>query len=103
MCLAVPMRVLVTDGAFATCVGRQGEETIDVRLVGPVRPGDHVLAFLGAAREVVDAEEARRIDAALDALDATREGRPVDLAACFPDLAGREPELPAFLRGKEHA
>src|SRR5512142_1577844 len=97
MCLAIPMRVLATDGAFATCVGRAGEERIDVRLVDEVRPGDFVLAFLGAARQVVDAGEAARIEAALDALEAAREGRPIDVAACFADLE-REPELPEFLR-----
>ncbi|MFO0584658.1 MAG: HypC/HybG/HupF family hydrogenase formation chaperone [Anaeromyxobacter sp.] len=102
MCLAVPMRVVSVAGPRATCEGRNGLVDVDTLLCGPVAPGDWVLTFLGGAREVVSAEEAARVDAALDALEAIRDGRPPDLDACFADLVGREPELPEHLRQKEN-
>ena len=46
---------------------------------------------------MLDPEEARLIDDALDGLAAAMEGRNVD--AMFADLVGREPELPEHLRG----
>lgn len=102
MCLSVPMRVVSVEGLRATCTGRNGTVDVDTLLAGPVAAGDWVLTFLGAAREVVSAEEAARVDAALDALEAIRDGRPPDLEACFADLVGREPTLPAHLLEKEH-
>ncbi|EGQ61862.1 hypothetical protein GGI1_09398, partial [Acidithiobacillus sp. GGI-221] len=59
--------------------------------------GTWVLAFIGAAREVLDEDEAQRISRALDALAAAMAGEAVD-DALFPDLAGREPMLPEHLR-----
>jgi hydrogenase expression/formation protein HypC len=99
MCLGIPMQVLAVTGVSATCRGRQGTQQIDVALLGTVAPGEWLLTFLGAARSRLDADEAVRIDRALDALEAIEAGQPVDVARYFADLVAREPELPAHLRG----
>ncbi len=96
MCLGIPMRVLAGSEFTARCAGRHGEADIDLLLVGPQPPGTWLLTFLGAAREVIDAERAALVDAALDAVDAAGQGSS-DFAAFFADL-DREPQLPAFLR-----
>jgi hydrogenase expression/formation protein HypC len=99
MCLGIPMQVVTVEGVAATCRGRQGTECIDVALIAPVTPGEWLLTFLGAARSRLDADEAARIDRALDALEAIERGQPVDIASYFADLVAREPELPEHLRG----
>jgi hydrogenase expression/formation protein HypC len=99
MCLGIPMQVVAVEGAAATCRGRQGAQRIDIALLDKVAPGEWLLTFLGAARARLEADEAVRIDRALDALEAIAGGQPVDVASYFADLVGREPELPAHLRG----
>jgi hydrogenase expression/formation protein HypC len=99
MCLGIPMQVVAVEGVAATCRGRQGVQRIDVALLPPVAPGDWLLTFLGAARSRLEADEAARIDRALDALEAIEGGQQVDVASYFADLVAREPELPAHLRG----
>lgn len=96
MCLGVPMKVLSCSGLIADCSGRSGMSRIDLALVGSQPPGTWLLSFLGAAREVIDAERARVVGAALDALDALQDGQ-TDLAGFFADL-DREPQLPDFLK-----
>lgn len=96
MCLGIPMEVLDCGEHRARCRGRQGEAVIDLALVGPQPPGTWLLTFLGAAREVIDAERAAAIDSALAALEAAEAGA-TDFGAFFADL-DREPQLPDFLR-----
>lgn len=100
MCLAIPMQVLRMEGQMALCTGRNGEAHLDTLLTGPLQAGQWVLSFLGTAREVVGESEARKIDDALDALDALLAGEMPDLDSHFADLVEREPQLPDFLRGK---
>lgn len=99
MCLGIPMQVVAVEGVAARCRGRQGVVDIDVALVAPVAAGDWLLTFLGAARSRLEADEAASIDRALDALEAIQGGQSVDVSHYFADLVGREPELPAHLRG----
>lgn len=99
MCLAIPMQVLRMEGTTAICAGRNGEARLDTLLCGPLEPGQWVLGFLGAVREVIDEERARLIGEALDALEGLLSGKTVDLDAHFADLAGRAPQLPAHLQG----
>lgn len=99
MCLGIPMQVVEPGEHRARCAGRGGEAVIDLALVGPQAPGAWLLTFLDAAREVIDAERAMAIGAALDALDAAGAGA-TDFDAFFADL-NREPQLPDFLR-KDH-
>jgi len=98
MCIATPMRVLASRPGSATCIDRHGvEATIDLALVGPVAEGAWLLTFQGSAREIVDAERAQQIDLALGALEAALRGDLSAIDAAFPDLVGREPQLPDFL------
>lgn len=102
MCIGIPMRVVECQGLTALCEGRGGRRSLDLALVGEQPPGTWLLAFLDAAREVIGADAARLIDAALDGLDAALNGGTdldARLDACFADLIGREPQLPEHLRG----
>jgi hydrogenase expression/formation protein HypC len=92
------MRVIECHGYVAHCHGRGGPRQIDLALVGEQPPGTWLLCFIDAAREVIDAESAARIDAALDGLEAVMGGE-TDIAAHFADLFERTPELPPHLRG----
>ena len=93
MCLGIPVQIVEADGI----VGRSGDGTpIDLSLTGPVAPGTWVLTFLGAAREVLDEDEAMKIAAALDGLRSLMAGG--DLGDAFADLEARTPELPPHLR-----
>ena len=94
------MQVVAVDGNAATCRGRHGQELVDVSLLAPVACGEWLLTWLGAARSRLPADEAARIDQALDALAAIERGETIDVAAYFADLVDREPELPEHLRGQ---
>ena len=96
MCLGVPMQILSVDGIAGWATDGQAETLIDLSLTGPLRPGDWVLTFLGAAREVIDAETAARIAAALDGLRAIMAGG--DAGDAFADLETRSPQLPPHLQ-----
>ena len=99
MCLAIPMEVLRVEGLQAWCRDRDGSEVVvDTILTGPVNPGQWLLVFLGAAREIVSAEDAAKVSAAIDALDAALVGDTDRINAAFADLIDREPQLPDFLR-----
>ena len=90
------MQVLAVEGCSARCLGKDGEQLIDIRLVGDIEPGQWLMTFLGAARALLDEEEAAHSQAALAALEAAMAGE-TDFSAYFADLAGRAPELPEFL------
>jgi hydrogenase expression/formation protein HypC len=96
MCLGIPVQVLECGEHFARCASRNGEVRVDLSLVGQQLPGTWLLTFLEAAREIIDAERADAINAALNALTAAHDGE-TDFSAFFADL-DREPQLPDFLR-----
>lgn len=96
MCLGIPVQVVESGDFYARCRGRNGISVVDLSLVGPQPVGTWLLSFLDAAREVIPAERANAINAALAALDAVQAGE-TDLGAFFADLE-REPQLPEFLR-----
>lgn len=97
MCLGIPMEIVSVEGLAARC--RQGDEfhLVDLSLLPEARPGDHVLTFLGSGRRLLDAEEARLIAQALDAVAAAMSGDAAAIDHAFADLVGREPTLPAHL------
>jgi hydrogenase assembly chaperone HypC/HupF len=91
------MQVIRHEGVFAICQGRGEARRLNMSLLGEQQPGTWVLAHLEWAREVLSAEEAARILDALDALERVMQGG-TDIDGLFADLAGREPQLPEFLR-----
>lgn len=94
------MQVWRVTESGADCVGRHGRGHVDTSLVGDVAAGDWLLTWLGAARARLSEHDAAQIELALDALAAAQSGDParVDFDRFFPDLADREPELPAHLQ-----
>lgn len=99
MCVGIPVQVLRPGEGGAWCRRGDGSEAwIDTLLTGPQPAGAWLLTFLGAARDVIDATDAQRTQAALDALDALLKGESPDLDAAFADLLERPPQLPDFLR-----
>ena len=98
MCLGIPMQVIEVHETYALCEGRNGRQVINTMLVDRVEAGQWLMTFLDAGREVIDAERAALVNAALDGLQAVSEGGEVDLDVFFADLVNREPQLPEFLR-----
>ncbi|MGC2165971.1 MAG: HypC/HybG/HupF family hydrogenase formation chaperone [Gallionella sp.] len=90
MCLALPMQVIETDGAFAWCEGRDQCERLNTMLVGNVVPGDWLYAQLGHAREILTAERAVEINLALDGVAAAMRGE-TDLDCYFPGITVQQP------------
>jgi hydrogenase expression/formation protein HypC len=92
MCIAIPVQV-VRPGAFsALCRGRNGDEEVNMLLVGEQPAGTWVLNFLGSARSVLTEDEAREIDLALDGLQAIMDGaESIDVDRHFPGLGGTLP------------
>ena len=106
MCVGIPMRILSVEGIAAQATDGRRQELIDLSLTGPLAPGTWVLTFLGAAREVVSAEEAALIAEALDSLRDIMAGG--DGGTAFADIEARGPQLPPHLAaaqaaGKTHA
>lgn len=101
MCLGVPMRVVSVEGSWAACRADGRAERVDLSLVGRVAPGDWLLVFLGAAREVLDEDAALKIAAALRGLEAVMAGG--DAGDAFADLDAREPTLPPHLEAARGA
>ncbi|BAF86600.1 hydrogenase expression/formation protein [Azorhizobium caulinodans ORS 571] len=98
MCVGLPMRIESRSGHLAECSGPEGFARVDLALVPEAQVGDYVLVFLGAARRLIDALEARQIADALAALSAVMSGTS-DAGAldrAFADL-DREPQLPPHL------
>jgi len=99
MCIGIPMRIVSCVDGVARAEGRGELSHLDTRLLEGLRPGDWVLAFRGAAVRALTVDEAAQTDAALDALAAVLAGDASAINAHFADLVGREPQLPAHLRG----
>ena len=98
MCIGTPVQVVEMAGeASAWCSDGGVPVLIDMMLVGPQPPGTWLLAFQGAARQLMTAESAEQTRVALAALSAALTGEG-DIDRFFPDLANREPELPEHLR-----
>jgi len=87
VCVGIPVQVVEAGEFFARCRGRNGEEQVNMMLIGSQPPGTWVLNFLGSAREILSAEEAANIDRALDGLSAIMGGAAeIDVDHYFPGL-----------------
>lgn len=102
MCIGVPLQVVAGDGCFAWCQADGQHERLDMALIGAQPAGTWVLAFHGAARQVLGDEEAAQARAGRQALAAVLRGDG-GIDAFFADLAGRTPQLPAHLRPRHLA
>ncbi len=75
MCIGIPMQVLSVREGFVWARGRGEERELSSLLIGPVQPGDWVLAFLDSARELISPERAAEVQAVLDLLADALDGR----------------------------
>ncbi|MCE6950205.1 HypC/HybG/HupF family hydrogenase formation chaperone [Cereibacter sphaeroides] len=95
MCVGDPLRLLSVEGIAGTTTDGTRVSLVDLSLVPEAVAGDWVLCFLGTAREIITAESAAQIAAALDALRSVMAGGEVGDA--FADL-DRAPSLPPHLQ-----
>jgi hydrogenase expression/formation protein HypC len=91
------MQVVGQRGESALCEYRGEQTLVDMMLVGEQAPGTWVLVFLCAAREVISELKAMQIADALEAMRLAMQGE-TQFDHLFADLAGREPQLPEFLK-----
>lgn len=96
MCVGVPMQIIAIDGIAATASDGQETQVIDLSLTPEAQVSDWILTFLGSAYEVLSAEQAAKISAALDGLRAVMQGG--DAGSAFDDIEQRGPQLPAHLK-----
>jgi hydrogenase expression/formation protein HypC len=97
MCIGLPMQVLGVEPGYALCEGMGETRRVDTWLIDQPAPGDWLLVFVDSAREILDPERAQQIADALQAATLALSGE-TNLDIWFPDLAGREPQLPDFLQ-----
>jgi hydrogenase expression/formation protein HypC len=72
---------------MSVCRGRNGLEDVNMLLVGQQPVGTWVISFLGWAREVIDEQQAKDIDLALDGLQQIMDGaEAIDVSLHFPGL-----------------
>ena len=91
MCIGVPVQIVKSGDFMALCRGRNGEEQVNMMLIGDQPEGTWVLNFLGSAREVLTENDAQNIDKALDGLSAIMAGESnIDIDAYFPDIDKRQ-------------
>ncbi len=96
MCVGLPLRITAIDGIAGRAENDAHVEVIDLSLTPDARVGDWVLTHLGAARECISEDEARKITAALEGLRAVMAGGP--LGDAFADLDAATPQLPPHLQ-----
>lgn len=67
MCIGIPMQVRAITPGHALCEARGGEfKQLNTALVGELRLGDWVLAFLDSARERLSPDRAAEINTTLE-------------------------------------
>ena len=65
MCIGVPVQVIEAGDCVALCRGLNGDEHVNMMLIGDQPVGTWVLSYLGSARRVLDESEAMDINRAL--------------------------------------
>ncbi len=85
------MQIIEAGDLMALCRGRNGEERVNMMLIGTQPEGSWVLNFLGSAREVISEQDAININKALDGLSEIMSGASnVDIDHYFPGLGGEQ-------------
>ena len=102
MCMGTPMQVVRCQHFMALCDNQGQCEQVDISLVGAQPAGTWLLVFLGAAREVMEPEDARKSLDAINALRQVMQGSD-QVSHLFADLVDREPCLPEHLRSAQAA
>ncbi len=92
MCMGIPMQVVEAGFGSALCNYGNEQRRIDTMLVPDVKPGDWVLVFINAAREVISAGDARKISDALASLTLVMNGGDGDVDALFADIIEKRKE-----------
>ena len=92
MCMGIPMQVVQAGFGSAICNHGNEQRQIDTMLVGDVQPGDWVLVFIDAAREVISAKDAERISNALSSLTSVMNGGDGNVDALFADIIDKRKE-----------
>ncbi len=87
MCIGVPVQIIESGEFMALCRGRNGDEQVNMMLIGSQPEGSWVLSFLGSAREILSEQDAQNINKALDGLSAIMSGeKDIDVDSYFPGL-----------------
>ncbi len=95
MCVGVPLQIIESAECMARGRGRNGEEQVNMMLIGAQPAGTWVLSFLGSAREVISAEDAENINKALDGLTAIMQGESeINIDDYFPGLGSTSETMP---------
>lgn len=97
MYIGIPMQIVESRGALALCEYRAEKTLIDMSLVGEQGVGTWLLVFLNTAREIIEADEAKQLNDALETTRLAMQGSS-DINHLFADLDDREPERSEFLR-----
>lgn len=109
MCIGIPMQIIETGFATALCEGMGVQRQVDTLLIGDQPIGTWVLIFLNSAREVLTADDAEKISAAVTAVNIVMEDPTLSsdklpdqtINALFADLIDREPQKPPSLLALE--
>lgn len=93
MCMGIPMQVVEAGDGMVWCQGMGERRQINTMLVGEQPVGAWLLTFLDTAREVISAEDAKRIADAVQAVNLVMQGE-TNVDHLFSDLIDREPPRP---------
>lgn len=94
MCMGLPMQVVEPGLGSAICNYSNEQRRVDTMLVGDVKPGDWVLVFLDAAREIITPDHAKKISNALASLQSVMNGGDGDVDAMFADIIAKRKAAP---------
>ena len=87
MCVGTPVQLVQSGEVMSLCRGRNGDEDVNMLLIGQQPVGTWVLSFLGWAREILDEQQAIEINLALDGLQEIMDGADtIDVDHHFPGL-----------------
>ncbi len=95
MCIGVPVQVVEEGEFMSLCKGRNGEEQVNMMLIGSQPVGTWVVNFLGSAREIISQEDACNIDKALDGIAELMAGNEIDVDQYFPDTGITQKDMGA--------